>query len=145
MRCIKTCSNSRLQRHRNEFFTCWKNKRRHGMIIRRPAYHELTRICCRPHPVKFSRPMGRQTTQESRHPIEALAEFGTRELCNLEPLLFCSFVCCITPRVSMLLADVNHVGVVDNSHAELCRVFLAHLLSLESSIEAITGQGALRP
>merc|ERR1711953_1314049 len=73
---------------------------------------------------------------------EALSELGTRKLCNFEPLFFGSFVCGVTARVSVLLADVHHVGVVNDGHLELCRMFLAHLLSLEGPVEIITGQGA---
>merc|ERR1712048_49773 len=67
---------------------------------------------------------------------KALAELSARELCNLKPLFFRSLISCVPARVTMLLADVNHVGVVNDGHFKLCGVFLAHLLCLESPVKS---------
>merc|ERR1719379_2913336 len=60
------------------------------------------------------------------------------------PLLLGGLVSSVTTCVSVLLADIDHVWVVDDSHVELCRIFLAHLLRLESSVKVLAGQSALR-
>merc|ERR1712048_589232 len=75
---------------------------------------------------------------------QALAELSARELCNLKPLFFRSLIGDVPSRVSVLLADVDHVRVVHDGHLKLRGMFLAHLLRLERPVEILAVQGALR-
>merc|ERR1711963_789698 len=71
---------------------------------------------------------------------EPAAELCARELDDLLPLLLGLGLL----DIALLLADVHHVLVVRDGHAELLRVLLARLLGVVSAVEVVARDGALR-
>mmetsp|Transcript_25740 Transcript_25740/g.38586 ORF Transcript_25740/g.38586 Transcript_25740/m.38586 type:complete len:279 (+) Transcript_25740:159-995(+) len=75
--------------------------------------------------------------------LQALSELRSGELVDLQALRLGINVGRIAPLVSVLLANVHHVGVVDNLHGQLLRVLLAVVLSLKRPVEVFARQRAL--